>query len=73
MNVLEYFKPVTTFIFDVDGDRLDGYYLTSTDSVLDRFTIKKQTWNGIQSVNSTYGDFSISPNPTHNDVFLNYT
>lgn len=62
-----------SFIFDVDGDRLDGYYLTSTDSVLDRFTIKKQTWNGIQSVNSTYGDFSISPNPTHNDVFLNYT
>ena len=27
MNVLEYFKPVTTFIFDVDGVLTDGTVL----------------------------------------------
>jgi 3-deoxy-D-manno-octulosonate 8-phosphate phosphatase (KDO 8-P phosphatase) len=36
MNVLEYFKPVTTFVFDVDGVLTDGTLLVMPDGLMAR-------------------------------------
>lgn len=62
-----------SFILDINGDRLDGYYLTATDSILDQFTIKKETWTGIADHDSTTNDFAIYPNPTAGAATVAYT
>lgn len=54
-----------SFIFDVDGDRLDGYFLSVYHGILDRFTIKKQSTTGINQRENYLQNFEIFPNPTH--------
>ncbi len=53
-----------SFIFDVDGDRLDGYYLSVYNGILDRFTIKKQSITGIHNAQQFLQIFDVYPNPS---------
>lgn len=52
-----------SFIFDIDGDRLDGRYLTAYGEVLDQFTILKQSVTGIEENVSVFEDVELFPNP----------
>jgi len=54
-----------SFIFDVDGDRLDAYYLTVYNGILDRFTIKKQSTTGVHDANTVLKNLEVYPNPAH--------
>ncbi|MCW5906498.1 MAG: metallophosphoesterase [Chitinophagales bacterium] len=62
-----------SFVFDVQGDRLDGYYLTSTDSVYDYFTILKQTWSSLGEDNVAARNIHIYPNPTSGNTEITYS
>lgn len=62
-----------SFVFDVDGDRLDGYYLSSRDTVMDRFTILKQQWTGVEETPNNAVVFSVFPNPAKGSVSVSYT
>jgi hypothetical protein len=61
-----------SFVFDVDGDRLDGYYLTHTDSIYDHFTILKQNWSGIEKEPAAVEQFFVYPNPTQGETTIGY-
>ena len=62
-----------SFIFDVDGDRLDGHYFTSNGVVRDNFTILKQTGTGITEESSSFDHFYVYPNPCHESTSVGYT
>ncbi len=62
-----------SFIFDVNGDRLDGYYLSSRDTIMDQFTILKQQWNGIEEEKNLANNVFVYPNPFHGQTKLGYT
>lgn len=61
-----------SLIVDVNGDRLDAYYLTSTDSILDQFTIKKEAWTGIAEEQAEFDHFYVYPNPIHHQTAVGY-
>jgi uncharacterized protein YuzB (UPF0349 family) len=52
----------STFI-EVNGDRLDGRYMTSNGVVRDQYTIKKQAWTGIDEEDAAFDHFYVYPNP----------
>ncbi len=62
-----------SFIFDVNGDRLDGQYLTSTGQVLDKFTILKQSYTGISEEQEAFNHFYVYPNPFREWTGVGYT
>ncbi len=61
-----------SFIVDVDGNKLTGRYLTSTDSIRDEFTIIKQSWTGLQET-PAFDHADVFPNPFTNQVTVGYT
>lgn len=61
-----------SFVFDVDGDRLDGYYVTHTDSVYDHFTILKQNWSGMNEEQVAFEQFFVYPNPVVGETTVGY-
>jgi len=60
-------------IIDVNGDRLDGHYLTSLGAVHDEFTIKKQAWVGIDETKEDSEGFYVYPNPFSQTTQIGYT
>ncbi len=62
-----------SFIFDVNGDRLDGKYLTANGQILDNFTIKKQSATGITEETAAFDHFYVYPNPFHEQTSVGYT
>lgn len=60
-------------IIDVNGDRLDGQYITSNGVVRDQFTIKKQAWTGIIDEKPVSDNVYVYPNPFHGQTMLGYT
>lgn len=62
-----------SFIFDVSGDRLDGYYLSSRDTIMDQFTILKQEWNGIQESPLSANKIHVYPNPSFGQLSIDYS
>jgi hypothetical protein len=62
-----------SLIVDIDGDRLDGYYLTAYDSVQDHFTILKQSSLGIKEPSKALDDFKVVPNPFNWQCDATYT
>ncbi len=62
-----------SFILDIDGDRLDGRYLTSKGQILDHFTMRKETGTGITEENAAFDHFYVYPNPFHEQTSVGYT
>jgi hypothetical protein len=60
-------------IIDVHGDRLDGNYITSNGVVRDHFTIKKETWTGIDEEQSAFDHLYAFPNPFSEQTRVGYT
>ncbi len=52
-----------SFIWDVNGDRLDGRYLTGNGEIRDSFTIVKQQWSSIQKTEPLANKVKVAPNP----------
>lgn len=61
-----------SLIIDVNGDRLDGHYLTSLGAVHDEFTIKKSTWTGIDEEQAAFDHFYVYPNPFRERTRVGY-
>ncbi|MES2622038.1 MAG: metallophosphoesterase [Bacteroidota bacterium] len=64
---------IGSLIVDIDGDRLDGYYLNAYDSIRDHFTILKQQWTGIDYNKTTDDIFAVYPNPFTGQTEISYT
>lgn len=62
-----------SFIFDVNGDRLDGQYLTHTGQVLDKFTILKRSYTGLTEEQAAFDHFYVYPNPFREWTGVGYT
>jgi hypothetical protein len=62
-----------SFIFEVDGDRLDGKYLTAYGEILDEFTILKQEMiTGIDDPLNLQPHWSVYPNPSSGNLVIDY-
>jgi hypothetical protein len=61
-----------SLIVDVDGNRLDGRYLTSKGTILDKFTIIKQSVTSINETKGLIHDFKVYPNPFANTINVNF-
>jgi len=62
-----------SFIIDVDGDRLDGRYLTSAGAILDEFTIlKMEVATGTYEETIEPADWRIFPNPCFSAAMVEY-
>ncbi len=64
---------IGSLIIDIDGDRLDGYYLNAYDSIRDYFTILKQVWTDVEETTTAFENFYVRPNPTNDNCELGYT
>ncbi len=62
-----------SFIVDVNGDRLDGRYLTSNGVIRDQFTIKKAAWTGIDEEQAAFDHFYVYPNPFGEQTRVGYS
>jgi hypothetical protein len=62
-----------SLLVDINGDRLDGYYLSAYDSIKDHFTILKQAYTGIDEKENALDNFSVAPNPLHESAMVSYS
>lgn len=66
---------VGSLVLDINGDRLDGKFITGYNDILDEFTIVKadtgQVTNGFYSVSSG-ATFSIYPNPFNEMINISF-
>jgi len=62
-----------SLIVDVDGNRLDGRYLTSNGVIQDKFTIIKQSVNALQNVANSLSDYMVYPNPANGVIRVDFT
>lgn len=60
-------------LIEVNGDRLDGKYLSSRGVIMDNFTIKKQQWNNIDEEEAAFDHFFVYPNPFREQTRVGYT
>ena len=61
-----------SFLVDIDGDRLDGFYLTANGEIRDRFTIKKQSSTGVIEQQQPVIRVNVYPNPSNGLVTVSY-
>jgi hypothetical protein len=57
---------------DVDGNRLDGRYLTSNGTILDKFTIIKQSVTSVEHTTDLISEFKVFPNPFGNEINVSF-
>ena len=62
-----------SLIIDVNGNRLDGHYLTSLGAIRDSFTIKKETYTGIDEEQAAFDHYYVYPNPFREQTSIGYT
>ena len=62
-----------SLVIDVIGDTLDANFISSYGTVSDQFAIIKNSAIGIDDLPSISDDLILSPNPTHDILFVNCT
>lgn len=60
-------------IIEVNGDRLDGKYLSSRGVIMDNFTIKKEQWNNIDEEQAAFDHYYVYPNPFREQTRIGYS